>query len=117
MSPSGKNSVIPKQKQVHRFEFLRNQIQDTQLLPNYQTKDSLREKCPYSEFFWPAFSRIRTEYEKIRTRKTPNMDTLRNDFVFLKIRKRRESHTKQYKCTMVQGDFRNCTESSVSPLL
>ena len=30
----------------------------------------LREKCPYSEFFWPVFSRIRTEYgsEKLRTR-------------------------------------------------
>ena len=23
---------------------------------------SLREKCPYSELFWPAFSRIRIEY-------------------------------------------------------
>ena len=23
---------------------------------------SLREMCPYSELFWPAFSRIRTEY-------------------------------------------------------
>ena len=23
---------------------------------------SLRENCPYSEFFWSAFSRIRTEY-------------------------------------------------------
>ena len=23
---------------------------------------SLREKCPYSELFWSAFSRIRTEY-------------------------------------------------------
>ena len=49
---------------------------------------SLREKCPYSEFFWSVFSRIRTEYgqmlvsfrihsecEKIRIRKTPNTDT------------------------------------------
>ena len=26
---------------------------------------SLREKCPYSEFFWSKFSRIRTEYEEI----------------------------------------------------
>ena len=26
---------------------------------------TLREKCPYSEFFWSAFSRIRTEYEEI----------------------------------------------------
>ena len=25
-------------------------------------KMALREKCPYSEFFWSAFSRIRTEY-------------------------------------------------------
>ena len=23
---------------------------------------SLREKCPYTELFWSAFSRIRTEY-------------------------------------------------------
>ena len=43
------------------------------------------EKCPYSEFFWSLFSRIRTEYDKygvslrihsecwkIPTRKTPN---------------------------------------------
>ena len=26
---------------------------------------SLREKCPYSELFWPAFSCIRTEYGEI----------------------------------------------------
>ena len=26
---------------------------------------SLREKCPYSEFFWSVFSRIRTEYGEI----------------------------------------------------
>ena len=36
---------------------------------------TLREKCPYSEFFWSIFSHIRTEYGKIRTRKTPNTDT------------------------------------------
>ena len=52
---------------------------------------SLREKCPHLEFFWSAFSLIGTEYGeilrysvslriesecvKIRTRKTPNMDT------------------------------------------
>ena len=24
--------------------------------------NSLREKCPYSEFFWSVFSRIRTKY-------------------------------------------------------
>ena len=45
---------------------------------------ALRVKCPYSEIFWSAFSRIQTEYveilqfecEKIRTKKTPSTDTL-----------------------------------------
>ena len=27
----------------------------------------LQEKCLYSEFFWSVFSRIRTEYGKIRS--------------------------------------------------
>ena len=27
----------------------------------------LRKKCPYSEFFWSLFSRIRTEYVEIRS--------------------------------------------------
>ena len=30
-------------------------------------KDSLREKCPNTEFFWSLFSRIRTEYGEIRS--------------------------------------------------
>ena len=32
-------------------------------------------KCPYSELFWSAFFRIRTECRKIRTRITPNTNT------------------------------------------
>ena len=34
-------------------------------------KPPMREKCPYSEFFWSVFFRIRTEYEyrKIRIKK------------------------------------------------
>ena len=28
---------------------------------------ALRKKCPYSEFFWSVFSRIRIEYEEIRS--------------------------------------------------
>ena len=32
-------------------------------------------KCPYSGLFWSVFSRIRTEYGKIRTRITPNTGT------------------------------------------
>ena len=57
---------------------------------------SLRKKCPYLEFFWSIFSRIRTEYGerylvslriqsesgKIRTRKSPNTDTFHAVFVF-----------------------------------
>ena len=33
----------------------------------------LCEKCPYSEFFWSVFSRIRTEYGEIR-RISPNVE-------------------------------------------
>ena len=50
---------------------------------------TLREKCPCSELFWSAFSRIRTEYgdiysvslriqsecEKMQSRITPDKDT------------------------------------------
>ena len=47
---------------------------------------SLRGKCPYSEFFWSVLFHIQNEYEeiriiiqpeygKIRTIRTPNMDT------------------------------------------
>ena len=53
---------------------------------NVLTTPTLLETCPYSEFFWSVFSRIRTEYgetslriqSKFRkkwTRKTPNTDT------------------------------------------
>ena len=31
----------------------------------YANVYSLREKCPYSEFFWSVFSRIRTEYREV----------------------------------------------------
>ena len=33
---------------------------------------SLREKCPYSEFLWYLFSRIQTEYGEIRSKFSPN---------------------------------------------
>ena len=33
-------------------------------------RNKLREKCPYLEFFWSVFSRIRTEYEEILWRDT-----------------------------------------------
>ena len=36
---------------------------------------ALRETCLYSEFFWSAFSRIKSECVKIQTGKTPNTDT------------------------------------------
>ena len=43
---------------------------------NFIATISLREKCPYSEFFWSVFSRI-------RTRKTPNMGTFYAAFIML----------------------------------
>ena len=45
----------------------------------------LREKCPYSDFFWSIFSRIWTNYgdildQETRTRKTPNTDHIHEVF-------------------------------------
>ena len=34
----------------------------------------MREKCPYSEFFWSVFSHIPTEYGEIRTRITHSIE-------------------------------------------
>ena len=45
-------------------------------------RQTLREKCPNSEFFWSVFSRIRTKYGKIRTRKTLKIRTLVTQWEF-----------------------------------
>ena len=51
------------------------------VISNLLVTVTLREKCPYSELFWSAFSRIRaalsiqSEYGKMWTRITPNKDT------------------------------------------
>ena len=37
-------------------------------------KSALRKKCPYSDLFWSTFSRIQSEWGKMRTRITPNTD-------------------------------------------
>ena len=72
---------------------------------------SLRKKCPYSEFFWSIFSRIRTKYGekrgkcwKIRTRKTPNTDTFHAVFDW----KKRPSFWKYF--------FRNLNEKTCNSL-
>ena len=36
-----------------------------------------REKCPNMDIFLSVFSRIQSKYEKIRTRKTPYLNTFR----------------------------------------
>ena len=38
-----------------------------EFLPTFFLELRLREKCPYSELFWSAFSRVRTEYGEIRS--------------------------------------------------
>ena len=37
------------------------------LKPSNLLIKTLREKCPYSKFFWFVFSRIRTEYGEARS--------------------------------------------------
>ena len=59
---------------------------------------SLRKKCPYSNFFWSIFSRIRTECGDLRRKspysvrmqenmdqKTPNTDTFRAVYVVINL--------------------------------
>ena len=38
----------------------------------------LRKKCPYSELFWSAFSRIRTQYREIRSTSPHSVRMLEN---------------------------------------
>ena len=51
-----------KPKVIH-YRNYRN-FNDTSFLEDLQNS-TLREKCPYSEFFWSVFSCIRTEYGEI----------------------------------------------------
>ena len=55
-------------------------------------QSTLCKKCPYLEFFWSVFSRIRTEYsvslpilsecKKMPTRKSPNTNTFHALLIF-----------------------------------
>ena len=57
--------------EIKQFSFVRGPCTTT-WSKHYMTLCSksititLREKCPYSDFFWPSFSRIRIEYGEIR---------------------------------------------------
>ena len=55
----------------HEKTHLSNQKLDLKYLKSFKTVKIttrwLREKCRYSELFWPAFSRIRTKYGEIRS--------------------------------------------------
>ena len=72
-------------------------------------KFALPEKCPYSEFFWSAFSRIRTGYWVIRgkiwNRKTPNMDTFYAVLVTLD-----SYHTGQKMKFFIKDFFSKCDQ-------
>ena len=48
-------------------------------------KEALREKCPYLELFWSAFSRMRTEYGEIIHTAIPNHELcLDRHFILLR---------------------------------
>ena len=74
-------------------------------------KDSLREKCPYSEFFWPLFSRIWNEYGeiewgKIRTRKTSKRTLFMQRFPFISNRNLRFLSVNNYMSLKLLSNFR-----------
>ena len=41
---------------------------------------ALHEKCPYSEFFWPVFFRIWTEYSPYSVRMRENTDQKNSEY-------------------------------------
>ena len=77
------NDPYPKFWTLHQYSILKNikWFQSKPYKMNSQIiSPTLCQKSTYLEFFWSAFSCIRTEYgeiacKKIRTRKTPNTDT------------------------------------------
>ena len=53
---------------------------------NYHMSGTLRKKCPYSELFWSAFSRIRTEYgESVRIRENTDQNNSKYGPVLMKL--------------------------------
>ena len=68
-------NLQPQQEYVALRDHLENVIDYMELLkeknrkctPTHYQNPSLRKNCPYSEFFWSLFSRIWTEYVKIRS--------------------------------------------------
>ena len=53
------------------MEILKQQLQRSGIF----VRHALRKKCPNSDFFWPVFSGIWTEYGKIQNRKNSNADS------------------------------------------
>ena len=88
--------VLNVWKRSHFISVKLNDVNEIKLIQRFVCSfliKSLRKKCPYSKFFWSVFSQFWTEYkkirsispysrkygirefEKIRTKKTPNADT------------------------------------------
>ena len=72
-----------------------------------EIRNHLRKKCPYSELFWPASSRIQTEHGEIRSispysarmrenadQKTQNTDTFHATLISFLLRNFIEKNTK-----------------------
>ena len=60
------NNNFPQKKRFHRLHvFIKPKLQAKNLKKSNES--TLRETCPYSEFFWSVFSRIWTEYGEINT--------------------------------------------------
>ena len=74
---------------------------------------SLPEKCPYSEFFWPVYSCIQTEYRKIRSISPYSVQMQENTGPEkLRIRALYAVHTKRF--SDVFKEYRNQYGSEIS---
>ena len=55
-----------RQERVNLIKLQQAQLQSLSQDPRKYLRCSLPEQCSYSEFFWSAFSHIRTKYREIR---------------------------------------------------
>ena len=93
---SGRGIVrIPFSKTTKMFS-----LNKCRILKIYKT-NSLRKKCPDSELFWSVFSRIRTEYGKIRSTSPYSV----------RMRENADQSNSEYKTVVVFCKWQRCSRT------
>ena len=97
-------------------------VSDTQVIFRVHHQRLLRKQCRCSEFYWPVFSGIQTEYgeiQSIRTRKTPTTDTFHAMVIngFIAFKKKHHQYLIKIMCGSLLANLvlsRNCGLTKIS---